>query len=87
MWQLMGMMDKLIIPKAIAGLELRLTELEEVKPVQLSLFAETTNQKRMVDYLPQWVEHHKTIEFYRFTVSPSRLLPERRFELHQVVAG
>lgn len=87
MRQLTGMIDKLVIPKAIVGLEIRLTELEEVKPVQLSLFADTPNQKRMVDYLPQWVEHHKTIEFYRFTVSPSRLLPERRFELHQVVAG
>jgi nucleotidyltransferase/DNA polymerase involved in DNA repair len=85
--QLTALVDKLSIQAGIQRVEIRLTELAAAKPVQLSLFPEPTAHKKLDAELPRWQMQHKLVAFYRAHLTEAHPLPERCFELHEVVAG
>ena len=79
---------KLGITHAIMRIELRLLELQQRPPRQLSLFDERPHDN-LEAILPKWIVRYPTIGFYTPHLADNRVeaLPKNRFLLEKWVAG
>jgi DNA polymerase-4 len=70
-------LDSLPIHAPAERLEIRLSAIQTLKPVQLSLFAEKKPIQSLQDYLPEWAARHRGASFYRLSSHPEPVLEER----------
>jgi nucleotidyltransferase/DNA polymerase involved in DNA repair len=71
------MLDALPIQAPVEKLEIRLSAIQNRKPVQLSLFAEKKPIQSLQDYLPEWASRHRGASFYHLASHPEPVLEER----------
>lgn len=81
------MLDALPVSNAIETIEVRLNDVRERIPVQLSLFDEKKPVKQLYDLLPEWASRYRSTGFYRLSLTGVAHLPERGMERHKVSAG
>lgn len=71
------MLDALPVHAPVSQIEVRLSAIQERKPVQLSLFGEKKPVRNLQDYLPEWASRHRAAQFYRLSLHTEAVLDER----------
>ena len=72
--------------RRIQAVEVRLNDIRERLPVQLSLFDEKKPIKQLHDILPEWAQRHRAAAFYRLQLTHD-VLPEHAAEKQRVSVG
>ena len=80
------MLDALPVTCAIETIEVRLSDVRERLPVQLSLFDEKKPVQHLHDLVPEWATRHRAAAFYRLHLTAD-VLPEHSIEKQRVSAG
>ena len=80
------MLDALPVTCGIETIEVRLNEVRERLPVQLSLFDEKKPVKHLHEIVPEWATRHRAASFYRLHLTTD-VLPEHSLEKQRVSAG
>jgi nucleotidyltransferase/DNA polymerase involved in DNA repair len=71
------MLDSLPVHAPVVCLEIRLSAIQNRKPIQLSLFAEKKPVQSLQDYLPEWAARHRGANFYHLASRSEPVLEER----------
>lgn len=78
------MLDSLPVYCAIESVEVRLDEIQQRKPVQLSLFEPKAPVQKLDAVLPEWARRHRDAQFYRLALTGDEHLPERIVDRQKV---
>lgn len=81
------MLAALPVHCAIDRLEVRLDNIQQRKPIQLSLFEENESVQKLASVLPTWAYRHRDAQFYRLHLTGDNHLPERIIERQKVVSA
>lgn len=79
-------LDGLLIEAPVEQLEVRLSDIREPVPVQLSLFETRKPIVSLQDIAPEWASRYRQADFYHLHINELVFLPEENVE-RQVVTG
>lgn len=81
------MLSALHTQYAVQQVEIRLANIRQRQPIQLSLFDEKTPIQTIDRLLPEWAYRHRDAQFYRLQLTGEDHLPERMIERRKVIGA
>ncbi|MEL6526024.1 MAG: hypothetical protein AAFQ07_09975, partial [Chloroflexota bacterium] len=81
------MLDALLLTQSVELLDVRLSNISERLPVQLSLFDDKSPVQDISSVLPTWAMRYRTSNFYRLTLLDDTTQQAPTIERQRVHAG
>ena len=84
---LRGMLDSLPVNGAISEIEVRLSDIVQRAPKQLSLFDERKPVTALHEIAPTWARRHRSADFYRLILASDSQRPETAVEKQKIIGA
>lgn len=85
LWRLTTqMLDSLVLDAPVSGIEVRLGDIQQIMPKQLSLFGEQNAVLHLDNLTPVWARRYRQAHFYQCRITTPAFIPEECVERLQV---